>query len=491
MTTLIRISAFVRKEAAEFLRQPRLLFTLVIGPFIVLLVFGAGLRDHDPPLRTLFVAPEDQDLASEVEEFVRGQSDRLIVEGIIPDQGPALRQLREGTIDLIVVFPSEVEETVRSGEQAVIRLYHNQIDPVEGQAVRLYMEAAVSEVNQQVLASAIAEGQEDSEELEERIRQSRQRVADARRAAEQDDDARMELEVALLRADTATLALAAGPAAAMMAMDADNDEDSFPAALSRFQRRMDEIDDADDLVAESDELDEDLATMEGAVTEFRAVEPEIMVAPFQGETVLVGGERVDYSDFYAPAVVIVLLQHLLVTFVALSIVRESSLGTTEIYRVAPLRSGELIVGKHLAHMFIAIVVVAFLLVGLILGLGVPMRGSWASLALVIALMLLASAGIGFCVAALSKTDTQAVQYTMLVLLVTIFFSGFLLALERFVFPFRWVGFAVPATYGIELLRDVMLRGAILQPLQLAVLAMFGVLLSVVGGLAVAQRVFRS
>jgi ABC-2 type transport system permease protein len=39
---LIRISAFLRKELFEVSRQPRLLATLVGGPFLILLIFGAG-----------------------------------------------------------------------------------------------------------------------------------------------------------------------------------------------------------------------------------------------------------------------------------------------------------------------------------------------------------------------------------------------------------------------------------------------------------------
>ena len=36
----IRISSFVRKEMAEILRQPKLVATLILGPFLILLIFG-------------------------------------------------------------------------------------------------------------------------------------------------------------------------------------------------------------------------------------------------------------------------------------------------------------------------------------------------------------------------------------------------------------------------------------------------------------------
>ena len=50
------LSALVRKATVDCIRQPVLLPALVVGPFLLLLAFGAGLRDTDPQLRTLSVA---------------------------------------------------------------------------------------------------------------------------------------------------------------------------------------------------------------------------------------------------------------------------------------------------------------------------------------------------------------------------------------------------------------------------------------------------
>jgi hypothetical protein len=198
----------------------------------------------------------------------------------------------------------------------------------------------------------------------------------------------------------------------------------------------------------------------------------------------------ELGDFYAPAVVVVLLQHMLVTFIGLSLVREMELGTTELYRVAPLRVSELLVGKYFAYTLISALVSTALVGALVVGLGVPMLGSWAFLALALLAVVLASCGLGLCVAALARGATQAVQYTMLILLVTVFFSGFLLSLDRFLPPFLWVGYLVPATYGVELLRTTMLHG-FSQPAPLAALALFALLLGAVGWVSLSFRLRRS
>ncbi len=44
MRGIVRVFAFVRAELVGTLRQPRLLLMLVLGPFLVLLVFGIRAR---------------------------------------------------------------------------------------------------------------------------------------------------------------------------------------------------------------------------------------------------------------------------------------------------------------------------------------------------------------------------------------------------------------------------------------------------------------
>ncbi|MCB0197250.1 MAG: hypothetical protein KDJ65_35210, partial [Anaerolineae bacterium] len=70
----------------------------------------------------------------------------------------------------------------------------------------------------------------------------------------------------------------------------------------------------------------------------------------------------------------------------------------------------------------------------------------------------------------------AVQYSMIVLLTSVFFSGFLLGLNTLWEPVRVISWSLPATYGILLLRDIMLRGGGLNWPIFAPLLVFGVVL---------------
>ena len=387
--SVIRVFAFVRKEIVDVVRQPMLLLALVVGPFLILLAFGGGLREVDPQLRTLLVAPEESDIREQVEDFARAEreGERLLVEGVTADEVGARMELRAGDVDLLVVFPDDVDERIEADEQAVISIYHTQIDPLEGQAIALFGRSAVDEINNRLLETVVEE----------------------------------------------------------------------------FQLAFVELEQAERLEA----LDPDVAT-------YAELEPGVLVSPFRGETQLLGGQTIALRDFYAPAVVVVLLQHLAITVLGLSVVRERSLGATELYRVSPMGSIEYVLGKFAAYLLLGAAVGSVLLAALVLGLDLPMAGSWWQLAVALTALLFTSIAVGLTVAMLANSDSQAVQYAMLILLGTIFLSGFLLSLDRFL-PFaRPLSWVLPATHAIQLVRDVMLRGAPLDTVVLTALIAYGV-----------------
>ncbi len=105
-----------------------------------------------------------------------------------------------------------------------------------------------------------------------------------------------------------------------------------------------------------------------------------------------------------------------------------------------------------------------------------MLGSWLAFGLVILALLYTSLAMGFAISTISDTDSQAVQYSMIVLLASIFFSGFFIALHRLLGAVHIVSWLLPATYGTTMLQDVMLRGQSLSPILLLGLILYGMLL---------------
>lgn len=491
-SSLIRTSSFLRKELVETLRQPRLVAALVLAPFLILLLFGTGLKDSDPMVATVMVVPEDDTFAAEVERFANEPSWRLQVQSITADREAALARLERGEIDLVVVFPDDATETVRGNERATVAIYHNLIDPIEGRALGLATRAAVDRLNQQILRGLVAQGQDRAAEAGERVEGTRERVATLRLAVRAGDQATTAAQLALLQADLVALSLqlpATGVLGAEVAGEDVATEQSVDEALAALARGLDEASDAAEPgMDEVDQIDRDLERLDRSLEEFQALDPATVVSPFRSTLRRVASLQVGLTDFFAPGVVVLLLQHMLVTLVALSVVRDEQLGTTELFRVSPLTTGELLAGKYLSYLLLSAGVSVLLVLLLIMGLGVPLVGSLPALVASVAAVLFTSIGMGFVVALVARSDSQAVQYAMMVLLASIFLTGFLVSLERVVPALEVVAWLLPPTYGITLLRDVMLRGVGLQPLPILGLVAIGAALLVVSWVLLRRRV---
>jgi len=84
----------------------------------------------------------------------------------------------------------------------------------------------------------------------------------------------------------------------------------------------------------------------------------------------------------------------------------------------------------------------------------------------------------------------AVQLSMLMLLASVFFSGFVLPVTDFAQWMQYIAYALPVTHGISALQDLMLRGRVLDTWMLIALFGIGVVLHV-GSLLRLRRVIRT
>ena len=206
------------------------------------------------------------------------------------------------------------------------------------------------------------------------------------------------------------------------------------------------------------------------------IPPEVIAAPTRADPRNLAPVSPNVIAFFAPAVLALVLQHMGVTLTALSLVRERLSGAMDIFRVAPVRALEILIGKYLAYAFFNLAIAAaitFLVVGV---LHVPMLSTAASVAAVVALLSFASLGLGLLISTIVDSERGAVQLSMLVLLASVFFSGFVLPLDQFIMPLRVAAYSLPVTHGIQLLQDDMLRGGTNHGWELEVLAGIGVVL---------------
>ena len=361
LAVILRLLAFIGKELVETLRRPGAILSLILGPFLIMAVFGLGYNGVKRPLETVIVVPAGSELPTDPATYQELAGGGLHVAEVTADQAAAEARLRDGTADVVVVAPSDAQQTFRSGQQSVVEVQVDEVDPVAVNYAGFLAAIMVNQINQAIIERAAEEGQ--------------------------------------------GYAIAAGE----------------PDAA--------------------------------------AIPPSIIAAPTRSEVTNIAPSQPGVLAFFGPAVLALILQHLAVTLIALSLVRERTTGVIELFRISPVSTGEVLAGKVLAFGLLGGGIAA-LTMGLLVGVfGVPMLGPEGIIILAIGLLLVASLGLGLLIAVVSDSERQAVQLSLLVLLASVFFSGFVLSIEEFTEPVRALAYTLPVTHGIRLLQDLMLRGS--------------------------------
>ncbi len=466
---IIRASSFLRKEIYEILRQPRLIATLVLGPFLILFIFGIGYRAQAPTLRTLFVVQTNSPIsAQDIQQYVNSMGSMLSYAGVVTNQNEALAELKRGQVDLVIVEPGDAASILKNNQQGVITFFQHEIDPTQVGYITYLGWVYVGQVNQAVLRSIVVQGQKDAVALHTNLQEAHQNVSAMRLAVKNGDQTLVQQKQQGLASNVDALSLGVGaslglldslqPATGTNATNLNPVQNTLADLRQNTTRLSSGEVTNDERLTRLDKIDKDITDLDSQLVAFQAIDPSIIVSPFRSETKSVANVLPSAWDFFAPAVLALLLQHMAVTFAALSIVRERNVGTMELFRVSPLSAAEALIGKYISYMLFGGVIAAVLSALLVFGLHLPMLGNWWNFTLVIAAVLFTSLGIGFAISIVSQTDSQAVQYSMIILLASVFFSGLIMSLDMLWAPVRVISWLLPTTYGTLLLRDIALRG---------------------------------
>ena len=486
---VVRVLSFFFKEIWATVRQPRLVFSVVLGPFLILAAFGVGYRGQTPELATMLVIPNDPRLPEDPAAYRELFSQVFILESVTRDRQVAEDALENDAVDVVVVVPNNAEEVVVDGSHAEFEVLFRETDPLQAAWVRYFATVAVQELNRRVVADFVGNGQEPAQRMA-------QSAADLRLQADAlDQDLRSGNAVGAATRVVAT----------RQALDAARRSPAFSAINAIGGQRTDPLAEADaDLAAiqadltrgqvntpaqleRSARLRQAAQGLEVRAQEITQIPPEVLSAPFSVRAQNDVPVEPTAIGFFAPAVVALLLQHIAVSLSSLSMVRDRLLGALEIYRVAPIGPLEVILGKTLSFGLMLGIVGAVLFLLVTFGLNVPLLGDPWWVAVALGLLLFSSLGLGFLISVLAQTETQAVQLAMLVLLSSIFFGGFFLPLESLQPWLRSVSYVLPVTFSSIDLREIMLRGVAPAPYTLVALAGLGAVCYLIAALSFARQ----
>jgi ABC-2 type transport system permease protein len=183
-------------------------------------------------------------------------------------------------------------------------------------------------------------------------------------------------------------------------------------------------------------------------------------------------------NFFVPGVVGLALQIATIIATALSLVREREKGTLEQLLVSPLSPWGLMLGKLTPYLCVSMAMAIGLFVLARVLFGIPIQGSVTLLLVAALFYIFTLLSLGLLISTWAQNHMQALQMTMALMLPSVFFSGFIFPRETMPWIFQALSTLIPATYFIELMRAIILRGATLMDFwsNLAVLAAMGVAL---------------
>lgn len=162
--------------------------------------------------------------------------------------------------------------------------------------------------------------------------------------------------------------------------------------------------------------------------------------------------------FMVPGVMCMLMCIVSMVLTTLSITREKEEGTFEMLISAPISSTEVILGKTIPYVIIAMLDVPLILSVAIFLFGVPMRGSLLVLVLASFVFVCATVAIGTLISTFSKNQQQSMIGSILFLFPAIMFSGLMFPLENMPLIMKWLSYMDPLSHFLSLLRNIMLKG---------------------------------
>lgn len=457
---LIRARAYFLKEIYELRRQPLLVLSLIGGPLLVLLLFGAGYVNSNPLLRTAIVLPEGG-VTGISEQQIRNQIGlNFRIDEITTDRAAAEAKLRNDELDVVQIIPPQIIETVESGKSPTIEILSNAIDPLTEGWVQYLAYAEANELNKALLREQTVNAQREAGSLQVRIEDARIDLTSLNDALSSERLAQVQTNIRTFKT-TLTVLKDRLPSSVLLSENAQFSQ--LRDTLGRLESSLDQIDaaltsgrveQARDRVAGTET---ELGSLESLISAFVAISPDTVVAPIQQRYSNLRGGAYTSVVYYAPGVLALLVQHTAITLGALALVRERLMGAFEVFRVAPVNITQLLAGKYLGYSLFILFTAVILIIAMRL-LGVPLLGSWLLFGLLMIMLTLASLGVGFLISTISQSDSQAIQYAMITLLISIFFSGFFIALSSFAVFALPVSYSVPMTHGLEGFQAIMLRG---------------------------------
>ncbi len=185
-----------------------------------------------------------------------------------------------------------------------------------------------------------------------------------------------------------------------------------------------------------------------------------MSPPFDTAVKMVYNPEMKDVYMFVPGVLALVLMLICAMMTSVSLAKEKENGTLKILTVSPLRTYQIIIGKVIPYLIIALLDTV-VIIGLSVWIfAIPINGSLLTLFLVCMLFLITALSLGILISSISKTQQIAIFISLVTLfLPTTILSGFIYPIENMPLPLQVICQIFPAKWFIEAIKAVMIKGS--------------------------------
>jgi len=204
---------------------------------------------------------------------------------------------------------------------------------------------------------------------------------------------------------------------------------------------------------------------------------ERIKAPVDGRIRVWFNEDLDSRNFIVPGIIAIIIMIVGAMLTSLVVAREYENGTMETIRSLPVGGGEFLLGKAIPYFLIALTdVLVAVFMGQVL-FGVVMKSSFWLIVLASTIYISVALSLGFLISIATKSQLVANQMAILItFLPSLLLSNFIFPVGNMPKIFQMLTYIIPATYFIDILNGIYLRGLDLAHLWPSYLILVGMLI---------------
>ncbi|HJW95378.1 MAG TPA: ABC transporter permease [Thermoanaerobaculia bacterium] len=181
--------------------------------------------------------------------------------------------------------------------------------------------------------------------------------------------------------------------------------------------------------------------------------------PVEAHPVMMFNPDMRSANLLIPGLIAILLTFSGTILSAFAIVKERERGTLEQLMVTPVSPLAVVLGKILPYLGTAYFTLIIVLTLMRFAFQVPIHGSLVLLLLLSSVYLLALLSFGLLISSRAKSQMEAMQLAMGIMLPSVLLSGYIFPISSLPIPLRVISYILPATHFIRIARGIVIRGA--------------------------------